>query len=61
MKPAEWAIIKSRPASTLSDEESKIVDLLIAGKSTVEIGKILGQHRSMVWRKLQKIRKRLDG
>ena len=35
-----------------------IIDLLIERKTMAEIGEILGQHRSMIWRKMQKIKKR---
>ena len=58
MAAQDWTTLRTSLAGKLSEEESRIIDLLISGKSTVEIGRLLGQHRSMVWRKLQKIRKR---
>jgi biotin operon repressor len=43
----------------VSDEESKIIDMLAAKKSLPDIGKALGQHRSMIWRKVERIKQRL--
>jgi DNA-binding CsgD family transcriptional regulator len=56
----DWATTKKALTGRLSDEEERIVDMLIGGMSTVEIGRILGQHRSMIWRKTQQIRKRSE-
>lgn len=61
MSKQDWAALKALQAGSFSEEESRIVDLLIAGKSTVEIGRILRQHRSMVWRKIERIKKRASG
>lgn len=58
MAAQDWAALRARLAGRLSDEDTQIVDLLVEGKSTVEIGHVLGQHRSMVWRKMQRIKKR---
>jgi DNA-binding CsgD family transcriptional regulator len=60
MSKHDWGATKKRLTGKLSDEERQIVDMLIQGKSTVAIGRILGQHRSMIWRKTQRIRKRSD-
>jgi IS30 family transposase len=54
----DWNSVKSK--LTLSDEERRIVDMLAARKSLPDIGKALGQHRSMIWRKIQRIRARLN-
>ena len=58
MKNQDWAAIRNSLAGGLSDEESRIIELLIDGKTMLEIGQILDQHRSMIWRKMQKIKKR---
>ena len=58
MTTQDWGRVKHLLSGKLSDEESHILNMLIDGKSTVEIGRILGQHRSMVWRKTDRIRKR---
>ena len=54
----DWAKTKHILADNLSAEEARIVDMLIDRKSTVEIGRMLGQHRSMIWRKMQRLKKR---
>lgn len=59
MKSAKWQEIKGKLTSQLSDEEARVLDMLIDGKSMVEIGAALGQHRSMIWRKTERIKKRL--
>jgi hypothetical protein len=53
-----WTATKTKLAGELSNEEARIVDMLIASKTMVDIGRELGQHRSMVWRKIQRIKKR---
>jgi DNA-binding CsgD family transcriptional regulator len=58
MRKHDWAATRKSLAGKLTDEEARIVDMLIEGKSTVEIGRILDQHRSMIWRKTQRIKKR---
>jgi len=58
MKGTDWVAIKSRLAGKLSDDESRIVELLIQGKTMAAAGQILGQHRSMVWRKMQRVKER---
>jgi DNA-binding CsgD family transcriptional regulator len=59
MTPAEWQEVKTKLDGQLSAEEARILDMLIDSKSTVEIGSALGQHRSMIWRKTERIKKRL--
>jgi len=56
-----WSDAKAKLAGTLSVDESRIVDLLIAKKSTPDIAKALGTNRSAVWRKIQKIKESLRG
>jgi hypothetical protein len=55
----DWVEAK-RKLTTLTDEEKVIVDMLADKKTQPEIGKALGQHRSMIWRKVQKIKKQLS-
>jgi len=43
----------------LSEEEQQIVQMLAARRSLPAIGRALGQHRSMIWRKVQRIKARL--
>jgi DNA-binding CsgD family transcriptional regulator len=59
MNKDDWIATKRSLSGKLSDEELRIVDMLIDGKTQPEIGRVLGQHRSMVWRKTQRIKKRL--
>jgi DNA-binding CsgD family transcriptional regulator len=54
----DWAIAKGK-LTTLTDEEKVIVDMLADQKTQPEIAKALGQHRSMIWRKIRKIKARL--
>lgn len=61
MATQDWPALKASLAGKLSDEEARILDLLADGKSTVEIGRVLGQHRSMIWRKVQRIKKQAHG
>lgn len=58
---AEWSGILKTLASELSEEEKTIVSALAEGKSTPEIGRMLGKHRSMIWRTAQRIRTRTKG
>jgi DNA-binding CsgD family transcriptional regulator len=60
--PLKSAVDWSHVAATvqLSDEERQIVQMLAAKKSLPEIGKTLGQHRSMIWRKVERIKARLQ-
>ena len=53
-----WAEARSQLTS-LSYEDQRIVDMLAEGMTMPGIGKALGQHRSMIWRKIKKIRARL--
>jgi IS30 family transposase len=55
----DWNSVRSKLA--LSDEEKKIVEMLAAKKSLPDIGKALGQHRSMIWRKVERIKARISG
>ncbi|HWZ63644.1 MAG TPA: helix-turn-helix domain-containing protein [Steroidobacteraceae bacterium] len=61
MQREEWAEILASLASQLSENERRIAKAMAEGKSTPEIGKMLGEHRSMIWRKAQRIRARAKG
>jgi DNA-binding NarL/FixJ family response regulator len=53
----DWTVIRARlTAGPLTDEQRKILDLLADGESTPSIARALGQSRSMVWRKAQRLR-----
>jgi DNA-binding CsgD family transcriptional regulator len=56
MTKSDWISLKQHHAGRLSVEDMTIVDMLIEGKSTAEIGRALGQHRSMIWRKTERIK-----
>jgi IS30 family transposase len=60
--PSKSEVDWSRVAVTvqLSDEERRIVQMLVAKKSLPDIAKALGQHRSMIWRKVERIKARLQ-
>ena len=53
----DWSKVKSRV--DLSQEERRIVDLLAQRTSLPDIARALGQHRSMIWRKIERIKARL--
>lgn len=55
---ADWKAIKRSVLGALSPEEPRLLDMLIAGNSTPLIARTLGQHRSMVWPKIDRLRKR---
>jgi IS30 family transposase len=52
----DWKNVLGDAALHLSDEDRRIVGLLALGSSTPEIARELGQHRSMIWRKMLRIR-----
>lgn len=56
----DWSAAQAAQVAELSEEERLIVELLAGGKSTPEIAQALGQHRSMIWRKVQRIKAKLD-
>jgi DNA-binding NarL/FixJ family response regulator len=59
-RKAEWSRIQDRLAGQLSEEEQRIVAALAEGKTMPEVGRMLGQHRSMIWRKTQRIKARVE-
>ena len=54
----EWLNILDQIGDELSEEERRIAKALADGKSTPDVSRMLGQHRSMIWRKAQRIRAR---
>lgn len=54
----DWSSVKNR-LSSLSDEDQRIVDMLAERRTQPEIAQALGQHRSMIWRKVQRIKAKL--
>jgi DNA-binding CsgD family transcriptional regulator len=55
----DWVGDAKKKLTALTDEEKVILDMLAENKTQPDIGRALGQHRSMIWRKVQKIKKRL--
>jgi biotin operon repressor len=55
----DWKRIRANPPSDWSAEEIRLLDLLATGTSTPEIARIMGQHRSMIWRKIQRLKSRV--
>jgi DNA-binding CsgD family transcriptional regulator len=51
----DWTGIRTRLQGQLSEAEERLLDLLIAGRTQPEIGKLLRLHRSAVWRRIRKI------
>lgn len=54
----DWSSVKNR-LSSLSDEDQRIVDMLAERRTRPEIAQALGQPRSMIWRKVQRIKAKL--
>lgn len=57
----DWQKFRTNPPSEWTKEEVKIADLLSRGTSTPEIARIMGQHRSMIWRKIQRLKASIAG
>ena len=60
MKPETWADARRQLQGRLSDEEDQIVALLAEGKTQRDIGARLDLHRSAVWRRVNKLKKRIE-
>jgi DNA-binding CsgD family transcriptional regulator len=56
----DWTSIRSSLQGALSDDDARLLDLLVAGKSTPQIAVILGVHRSRIWRRSQVLKQRLS-
>lgn len=54
-----WANAHRELQGRLSEEEDRILSLLAKGKNQPEIGTTLGLHRSAVWRRIQKLKKKV--
>lgn len=58
VKTEQWRQLQSDLQGQLSDEDSRILALLAEGKTQPEIGRRLGLHRSAVWRRVSKLKKK---
>jgi len=58
--PIHWKSVHAEQLQSLSEAERKLFSLLAQGKSQVEIGKILNLHRSAVWRRVARLRKKFE-
>lgn len=56
----DWRSIHDELKGDLSSEEEHILELLSVGLTQPDIGKQLGLHRSAVWRRIKKIRLKVD-
>ena len=54
----DWADVRRRLAETTTEEEQRLLELLIQGQSSYAIAEALGQHRSMIWRKIEALHER---
>jgi DNA-binding CsgD family transcriptional regulator len=57
----DWAQVKKRLGESATAEERKLLQLLIQGESSYTIARALGQHRSMIWRKIKALHDRTTG
>ena len=57
----EWVTVRDALTGALSKEDQRLLELLIKGESTPTIARALGQHRSMIWRKAQRLRALASG
>jgi hypothetical protein len=56
---AEWAELAAANTVALDADESVLLGWLAEGKSTPEIAKLEGTHRSNIWRRAQKLKAKL--
>lgn len=54
----DWAALR-QILTDVSQEDARLLELLANGESTPEIAKILGEHRSRVWRRAQALKQRV--
>jgi IS30 family transposase len=54
-----WTEAKAK-LNSLTEEERRIVEMLASEQTMPNIAKALGQHRSMIWRKVEKIKVKLS-
>jgi IS30 family transposase len=57
----DWQKVSTNLPADWSKEDRKLAELLAQGTSTPEIARIMGQHRSMIWRKVQRLKARMSG
>lgn len=56
--PIDWKAAQQE-LTDASPTEKRLLALLVDGRTQPEIGRELGLHRSAVWRRVKKLRKRL--
>lgn len=59
IKSVDWHAVQ-RELRDMTEDDSRIVDLLVVGSSTPVIARRLGMSRSAVWRRIQKLMERFD-
>lgn len=55
METQDLVIIQDRTTATVRDRIPRIIELLAQGKTTSEIGEVLGISRVAVWKNLQRV------
>lgn len=55
----DWSAVRGRLHGRLNKEDQQVLDALAAGKSTPEIARVLGSHRSAIWRCVERIKAKL--
>lgn len=55
-----WQSACANPPPDWTPEDIRIAEMLAAGASTPDIARALGQHRSMIWRKTQRLKKHFE-
>jgi DNA-directed RNA polymerase specialized sigma24 family protein len=61
MKAEDWVSLRQELQGRLSAEEDRLLQLLVEGKTQPEAGTALGLHRSAVWRRVRKLKKKAAG
>jgi DNA-binding CsgD family transcriptional regulator len=56
---ANWLAARANFDGMLSPEEERLVQMFGEGLSTPQVASRIGQHRSMVWRKMLRLRAKL--
>lgn len=59
IRAENWSRILVSVGEQLSEEERRIAKELADGKTMREVGSLLGQHRSSIWRTSKRIRARV--
>lgn len=56
----DWRAVRAQAGNRLTQADARLLDLLAEGKSTPQIAVVLGEHRSRVWRRSQKLKERFS-